>query len=92
MARAELREKLREKARRIIALYGDDSLDPYALLSDKSYFFTAKGRVVVPYVLSGNLAIVLADPVGPAEERPQRDHRVRALSAGTRTGSRFSTR
>ena len=70
MARAELREKFRETARRIIALYGDDSLDPYALLPDKTYFFTANGRVVVPYVVSGNLAVVLADPVGPAEERP----------------------
>ena len=70
MARAEQREKLREKARRIIALYGDDSLDPYALLPDKSYFFTANGRVVVPYVVSGNLAVVLADPVGPSEEKP----------------------
>jgi phosphatidylglycerol lysyltransferase len=70
MARAELKEKYREKARRIIALYGDDSLNPYALLHDKSYFFTANGRLVVPYVLSGNLAVVLADPIGPVEERP----------------------
>jgi phosphatidylglycerol lysyltransferase len=70
MARAEHREKHREKARKIIAQYGGDSLDAYALLQDKSYFFTANGRVVVPYVLSSNLAIVLADPVGPPKERP----------------------
>jgi lysylphosphatidylglycerol synthetase-like protein (DUF2156 family) len=66
MARAEHREK----ARKLIAEYGRDPLDPYALLSDKSYFFTANERAVVPYVLSGNLAIALADPIGPPDERP----------------------
>jgi phosphatidylglycerol lysyltransferase len=68
-ARVEHRDKQRKQAGEIISLYGDDSLDPYAMLSDKSYFFTAHGRVVVPYVLSGRLAVVLADPVGPAKER-----------------------
>ena len=60
MARAEHREK----ARKLIAQYGDDPFDPYALLDDKAYFFTQNGRAFVPYVVSGNLAIVLADPIG----------------------------
>ena len=60
----------REKARKIIAQHGEDPFDPYALLPDKSYFFTTNGRVVVPYVVSGKLAIVLADPIGPSAERP----------------------
>ncbi len=63
------RVEYRQKARRIIARDGMDSLDPYALLSDKSYFFSANGRVVLSYVLSGNLAVALADPIGPSEER-----------------------
>ena len=61
----------REKARKLIAQYGGDPLDTYALLPDKSYFFVADGNVVVPYVLSGNLAVVLADPIGCYEERPR---------------------
>jgi lysylphosphatidylglycerol synthetase-like protein (DUF2156 family) len=70
MVRAGLKEKGRLRAQKIIEKHGADSLDAYALLTDKSYFFTASGRVVVPYVISGNLAVVLADPVGPVEERP----------------------
>jgi phosphatidylglycerol lysyltransferase len=53
-----------EKTRRLIALYGTDPLDPYALLDDKQYYFAENGHAVVPYVLSGNLAIALADPIG----------------------------
>jgi len=60
-----------EKARKLIAQYGKDPLDPYALLSDKSYFFTESGRAVVPYVLSGNMAVAMANPIGPADERPR---------------------
>ncbi len=54
-----------EKARHLIARFGSDPFDSYALLGDKSYFFTANRQVVVSYVLSGNMAIVLADPIGP---------------------------
>jgi lysylphosphatidylglycerol synthetase-like protein (DUF2156 family) len=60
----------RKKVRELIANYGQDALDPYAMLNDKSYFSTANGKVVVPYVLSGNLAIALADPIGPEDQRP----------------------
>jgi phosphatidylglycerol lysyltransferase len=57
------------QAQRLIARYGRDPLNPYALLSDKKYFFTETGNAVVPYVLSGNLAIALADPIGVPHER-----------------------
>jgi phosphatidylglycerol lysyltransferase len=70
LMRRKARVEQRDRARKIISLHGDDSLDAYAMLSDKSYFFPPNGRVVVPYVLSGRLAVVLADPVGPADERP----------------------
>jgi phosphatidylglycerol lysyltransferase len=55
----------RDKARKIIDLWGHDPLDAYALLRDKSYFFSADGKSVIPYVHSGNMAIALADPIGP---------------------------
>jgi phosphatidylglycerol lysyltransferase len=70
LLRRKARGEYRVKVRKLIAKYGKDALDPYATLDDKSYFTTANGMVVVPYVLSGNLAIALADPIGPAEQRP----------------------
>jgi phosphatidylglycerol lysyltransferase len=69
LLRRRARSEHRTKARNLVAQYGKDPLDPYALLSDKSYFFTANEEVTVPYVLSGNLAIALADPIGPSGER-----------------------
>jgi lysylphosphatidylglycerol synthetase-like protein (DUF2156 family) len=60
----------REKAKRVIDQYGDDPFDAYALLDDKNYFVTGDDRVVVPYVLSGNFAVALADPIGPPAMRP----------------------
>jgi lysylphosphatidylglycerol synthetase-like protein (DUF2156 family) len=70
LLRRRTRTEHREKARRLIALYGKDPFDSYALLNDKKYFFTRNGGAVVPYVLSGNLAITLADPIGQVEDRP----------------------
>ncbi len=52
---------------RLIRKYGKDPHDSYALLNDKQYFFTENERAVVPYVLSGNFAVALADPIGPPE-------------------------
>ena len=69
MARRRLRTEHREQARWLVEAYGRDPLDPYALLDDKRYFFTSSGRAMVPYALSGNLAVALADPVGVPGER-----------------------
>jgi lysylphosphatidylglycerol synthetase-like protein (DUF2156 family) len=69
MARRRVRAEHREQVRRLIALHGGDPMDPYALLSDKQYFFTGNGEAAVPYVVSGKLAVTLAGPIGPAEER-----------------------
>ena len=59
----------RENVRGLIDRYGHDSFDSYALLEDKSYFFTANEQVAVPYVLSGNFAVALANPIGPPSLR-----------------------
>jgi lysylphosphatidylglycerol synthetase-like protein (DUF2156 family) len=69
IARRRTRAEHRERARRLVAGFGGDPLDPYALLDDKQYFFTENGLAMVPYVLSGNLAVALADPVGAPRER-----------------------
>ena len=56
----------RERARvaALVSHYGVDTLDVFSLLNDKSYFFAANGRAVVPYVLSSNLAVALGNPIG----------------------------
>lgn len=77
IARRRSRAEERERARRLVDIYGGDPLDPYALLHDKQYFFAERGEAVVPYVLSGNLAVALADPIGAPGER------VRAISEFT---------
>ena len=69
LLRRSTRIEHQERAQRLIAKYGRDPLNPYALLSDKKYFFTENGNAVVPYVLSGKLAIALADPIGAPYER-----------------------
>jgi phosphatidylglycerol lysyltransferase len=69
LIRRRLRSENRERAWHLIDKYGKDPLDTYALLNDKSYFFTRNGLATVPYVLSGNLAIALADPVGHPLQR-----------------------
>jgi phosphatidylglycerol lysyltransferase len=61
----------RENVRKLIEEFGRDPFDSYALLEDKSYFFTEDGQVVIPYVLSSNLAVALADPIGPPVLRPK---------------------
>jgi lysylphosphatidylglycerol synthetase-like protein (DUF2156 family) len=58
-----------EKVREIIASHGCDSFDSYALLTDKSYFFSGDNQTVIAYALTGNCAVVLANPIGPLELR-----------------------
>ena len=60
----------REKVRKLIDQYGEGPDDSYALLHDKRYLFTTNEEAVVPYVLSGNIAVALADPIGAREMRP----------------------
>jgi len=60
----------REKVRHLLELHGDDPSDAYALLPDKRYLFTADEKAVVPYVLTDDIAVALADPIGPEHLRP----------------------
>ena len=49
---------------RLIDEHGEDPFDAYALLDDKCYFFSGDGEAVIPYVVSGNFAVALANPIG----------------------------
>ena len=58
-----------ERALRIVQTHGSDPLAEFALADDKMHFFTSDGRTLIAYALWRNLALTLADPVGPPEER-----------------------
>jgi phosphatidylglycerol lysyltransferase len=55
------------RARAIVENYGRSSIAHYTLLSDKSYFFSQGGSVIA-YVVKNGVALVLGDPIGPAED------------------------
>src|SRR5215208_1993715 len=57
-------EDEREHARRLVRLYGSDTLDYFALRQDKSYFFASDGEAMVAYTYESGYALVAADPIG----------------------------
>jgi lysyl-tRNA synthetase class 2 len=59
--------------RRLVTTFGVDTLAPFALRADKSYFFAADESAFVAYRVVGGVALVAGDPIG----RP--DVRVRLL-------------
>jgi lysyl-tRNA synthetase, class II len=54
----------REHARRLVRLFGDDTLDYFALRPDKSYFFASDGEAMIAYTYTSGYALVAADPIG----------------------------
>jgi lysyl-tRNA synthetase, class II len=71
--RYRVRQEARERAlaRRLVAAWGEDTLAPFVLRADKSYFFSPRRRAFVAYRVVGGVAIVSGDPVGPrAEHEP----------------------
>ncbi len=61
----------RERARAIVEQFGHSSLACFALLDDKSYYFSPSGQTVIAYVPKGRGAIALGDPIGPAADRTE---------------------
>ena len=55
-----------ERAAAIVRQWGSDTLAPFALRSDKQWFFT--GQSLVAYHVVRGIAVVSGDPVGPVEE------------------------
>ena len=71
--RHRVRQEARERAlaHELVAAWGDDTLAPFVLRADKSYFFSPSRRAFVAYRVVGGVAIVSGDPVGPqAEHEP----------------------
>jgi len=58
----------RTHARAIVEKHGRSALDFFKLWPDKSYFFSHTFQSFLAYRVGGRFAMVLADPVGPAEE------------------------
>jgi len=57
------------RVRRLIASFGDDTLAPFALRADKSYFFSPDESAFLAYRVVGGVAIVAGDPIGRKEVR-----------------------
>ena len=71
--RHRVRQEARERvlARSLVAAWGADTLAPFVLRADKSYFFSPGRRAFIAYRVVGGVAIVSGDPVGPrAEHEP----------------------
>ncbi len=60
--------KEREHASQLLKKYGEDALDNYKTLPDKSYFFLPNGQSFIAYKTVLHIAIGLGDPVGPDDE------------------------
>jgi lysyl-tRNA synthetase, class II len=54
---------------RLVATFGVDTLAPFALRSDKSYFFARDESAFLSYRVVGGVAIVAGDPIGRAHAR-----------------------
>jgi lysyl-tRNA synthetase class 2 len=64
----------RARARELVTRWGADTLSPFVLRADKSYFFSENRSAFVAYRVVGGVAIVSGDPVGaPAEYGPLLD-------------------
>jgi len=57
----------RERARALVTAWGADTLAPFALRADKSYFFSVEENAFLAYRVVGGVAIVSGDPIGEQE-------------------------
>jgi len=69
-----------EKVRELIAKFGIDPMDTFALLPDKRYFFNKEETAVVAYALWRNFAVALADPICEPELRREMIHAFRRFA------------
>ena len=65
--RYRLQQKARERelTRTLVAAWGVDTLAPFVLRADKSYFFDDEDAAFLAYKVVGGVAIVSGDPIGP---------------------------
>ena len=57
----------RRRASELVTAHGVDTLAPFALRSDKSYFFAEDESAFLAYRVVGGVAIIAGDPIGPDE-------------------------
>ena len=57
--------------RRLVKTWGADTLAPFALRADKSYFFSEDESAFLAYRVVGGVAIVSGDPIGRAAARSE---------------------
>lgn len=93
--RAAQEARERDRARELVSRFGIDTLAPFVLRPDKSYFFAEDELAFLAYRVVAGVALVSGDPVGPLEsvERllpaflrftARRGWRVAILGAGER--------
>ncbi|MGH3003700.1 MAG: bifunctional lysylphosphatidylglycerol flippase/synthetase MprF, partial [Gaiellaceae bacterium] len=93
--RVRQEEHERELARALVHTWGIDTLAPFVLRADKSYFFDGDRSAFLAYRVVGGVAIVSGDPVGSPAALPslvgrfvayahERDWRVAILGASER--------
>jgi lysyl-tRNA synthetase class 2 len=61
-------ERERSVARALVHAWGVDTLAPFVLRADKSYFFNDDETAFLAYRVVGGVAIVSGDPIGPRDE------------------------
>jgi lysyl-tRNA synthetase class 2 len=85
----------RELAQALVHAWGVDTLAPFVLRADKSYFFGADDAAFLAYRVVGGVAIVSGDPIGPPDafdgllrrfvaHAHERDWRIAILGASER--------
>lgn len=67
-ARGRESRRMRQRARELASRYGNRATVHFALGADKRYYWSESGRAVVAYRVTRGVALVLGDPIGPAEE------------------------
>ncbi len=61
-------ERNRLLAREVVSSWGSDTLAPFVLRADKSYFFGEGERSLVAYRVVNGVAVVSGDPLGPPDD------------------------
>ena len=57
----------RDRAHELVAVWGSDTLAPFVLRRDKSYYFDEDEAAFLAYKVVGGIAIVSGDPIGPLD-------------------------
>lgn len=64
----QLNDPARRAAVSLTSTYGYNSLASFALDQEKHLFFSSTGKAFICYVLQGDVALVIGDPIGPTQE------------------------